>query len=204
MLAYLRGVLQSKQAASSRAIIEISGVGFLVNVSPRTLSALPEAGEEAIVYTSLAVRENDWTLFGFATEADKEMFELLQSVSGVGPKMALGLVGTLGADELAQAISCDDQKMVSQAPGVGAKMAQRIILELKSKVDQWADQRPASAPSFKSKAVAAEVRSILAGLGYTPTEINLALKQTQEAGADEDVENMVRLSLKVLSAQASS
>jgi len=205
MLAYLRGTVHSKEmtgAAADRLVLEVSGVGFELAVSRRTLLTVGQVGEAVTVHTALAIRENEWTIFGFATPKEREMFGLLQSVSGVGPKLALGLIGALGPDELARAILSADQKMISQAPGVGAKVAQRLILELKSKIQDWSERQgvagSTTAPS--PSATFEEVRSILGGLGYTPTEINLALKQAEDEQLGEDVELIIRQSLKVLGA----
>ena len=208
MLSYLRGTIQLKEmneGTADKLVVEVAGVGFELSVSHRTLVVLGPVGDEATIHTSLSIRENDWTIFGFASPDEREMFNLVQSVSGVGPKLALGLVGTLGPKALAEAIISDDAKMVSQAPGVGAKMAQRLILELKSKAEQWSSRRgvAATAGSPSRSAAFEEVRSILEGLGYTPTEISIALKRAEEekeiAG---DVEQLVRFSLKVLGAAA--
>ncbi len=207
MLSFLRGTVHSREITGGQAdrlVLDIAGVGFELAVSRRTLLTLPGVGEQATVHTSLAIRENDWTLFGFATGEEREMFNLVQSVSGVGPKLALALVGTLGPEELAKGVLAEDYKIISQTPGVGAKLAQRLILELKSKIEDWQTRRgmalTKSAPA-KSAAVE-EVRSILEGLGYTPTEINLALKSADEDQVEQDVELLVRHSLKVLGAAA--
>jgi len=207
MLSFLRGTVHSREITGGQAerlVLDVAGVGFEVAVSRRTLLTLPAVGEPAMVHTSLAIRENDWTLFGFSTGEEREMFNLVQSVSGVGPKLALALVGTLGPEELAEGIMAEDYKLISQAPGVGAKLAQRLILELKSKIEDWhsrkgmAQARPAPGKS----GCAEEVREILEGLGYTPTEINLALKKADEDQIEQDVELLVRHSLKVLGAAA--
>jgi len=208
MLSYLRGTIQAKEmteGSADRLVVEVAGVGFDVTVSRRTLVVLGQVGDEITVHTALSIRENDWTIFGFASAEEREMFALVQSVSGVGPKLALGLVGTLGPRELAEAIVNEDTKMVSQAPGVGAKMAQRLILELKSKVEDWSARRLGAAASGAVSRSAAfeEVRSILEGLGYTPTEINGALKSAEaEKAIAEDVEQLVRFCLKALGAAA--
>jgi Holliday junction DNA helicase RuvA len=155
------------------------------------------------VHTSLAIRETEWTIFGFSTHDEREMFTLLQSVSGVGPKLALALVGTLGTAQLAEAISSDDHKLLSQAPGVGSKVAQRLILELKPKIDEWhRTQGQTISPTTTRNEQMNEARAILEGLGYTLTEINLAFKKAQEDGSVlvDDVELLVRHSLKVLGA----
>ncbi len=203
MIAYLRGTLQVREVSggpSDRLVVDVGGVGFELNVSRRTSVSIGDIGQDVILHTALSIRETDWTIFGFAGADEKAMFALLQSVSGVGPKLALALVGTLGPETIADAVACDDQKLLSQAPGVGAKVAGRIILELKSKIEDWQRLRGESAclPSGRSSSTE-EARAILQGLGYTPTEINLAFKKAEEEEVlSDDVEELVRLSLKVL------
>lgn len=208
MLAYLHGTIALKEMTTGQAdrlVLDVSGVGFELTVSRRTLMMLGLPGDEATVHTALTIRETEWNLFGFATQDERVVFGLLQSVSGIGPKLALALVGTLGPQQLAEAILAGDQKMISQAPGVGAKVAQRIILELKAKIEDWTRQRGLSTdmPAGWSS-IAEEVRNILEGLGYTGTEINMALKKAREEKLDEDVESLVRFSLKVLGAASIS
>ena len=204
MLAYLHGTIALKEMTTGQAdrlVLDVGGVGFELTVSRRTLMLLGLPGDEATVHTALTIRETEWNLFGFATQDERQVFGLLQSVSGIGPKLALALVGTLGPQQLAEAILAGDQKMISQAPGVGTKVAQRIILELKAKIEDWTKQRglTAEAPAGWST-IAEEVRNILEGLGYTGTEVNMALKKAREEKLDEDVESLVRYSLKVLGA----
>lgn len=191
---------------ADRLVLDVNGVGYELSVSRRTLISVGEIGDDALVHTVLAIRENDWTVFGFATVEERQIFMLLQSVTGIGPKLALALVSTLGPHDLAEAIVTEDQKLISQAPGVGLKVAQRLILELKSKMEDWLQQRQMTAEPRKGawNQVSDEVRGILEGLGYTATEINIALKQAKEEAIDEDVELLVRFSLKVLGASTVS
>jgi len=204
MYAYLKGTIQIKemtQGPSDRLVIEVGGIGYQLNVSRRTLFDLGEIGEEVLVHTSLCIRENDWTLFGFSTIDERQIFDLLQSVSGIGPKLALSLVGTLGVEDISQAIISEDQRSISQAPGVGAKVAQRIILELKSKIEEWARLRGLSKEDESTRSdVGGEARQILSSLGYTATEINSALKKAKDDGLDNDVEDIVRCCLRFLGA----
>ncbi len=201
VIAFLRGTLHSREISGGPAdklIIDVGGVGFEALVSKVTSTQVGQPGEEVSIYTSLSIRENEWQIFGFASSEEKEIFNILQTVSGVGPKMALSLVGTLGPDRIADAIASDDQKTLSQAPGVGPKVAQRIILELKSKTEDWQLRRgTASAPVSKSMALD-EARQILEGLGYTLTEINQAFKRMGDDVPKDDVEQLIRQSLKML------
>lgn len=203
MLAYLRGNIQSKQltgGAVDRIVVEVSGIGFELQVSHRTFLTLGQTGDSVTVNTALIIRENDWTIFGFSNLEEREMFNLVQSVSGIGPKLALALVGTLAPEDLAEAILSEDYKLISQAPGVGPKVAQRLILELKAKVEDWKLRKGISSTPAGNERSAAfeEVREILAGLGYTLTEINSVLKKAEDDRVDDDVEVLVKHSLKVL------
>ena len=207
MFAFLRGTIHSKDMQSGpadRLVLDVGGVGYELSVSRRTLVSLGAVGEDAMVFTCLSIRETEWTIFGFSSIEERQIFSLLQSVSGIGPKLALALVATLGPHDLAEAIVGEDQKLISQAPGVGAKVAQRIILELKSKMEDWLQQRQVTIEPRKGawNQVSDEVRGILEGLGYTATEINLALKKAREESVEEDVELLVRYSLKILGAGA--
>jgi holliday junction DNA helicase RuvA len=183
-----------------RLVLEVSGVGFEMSVARRTLVTIGDVGDEATVHTALCIRENDWTLFGFASLAEREMFALLQSVTGIGPRLALALVGTFPPMDLAQAILAEDHKLISQAPGVGTKVAQRIILELKAKIEEWRAAHGAQQPTLSTNKTGTfeEVRMILEGLGYTTVEIGMALKKAEEDELDQDVELLVRHSLKTL------
>ena len=158
------------------AVIDCNGVGYLVNTSLNTLSRLKN-GERAKLYISESVREDAFELFGFATKSEKRSFDLLIAVSGVGPKAALSILSAHTPEALAMAIISGDEKALTVAPGIGKKIAQRVILELK---DKLANESPGfeipvnagvKAPEGEGKLAAA-----LGVLGYGPAEINYALK----------------------------
>jgi holliday junction DNA helicase RuvA len=201
MLSYLKGTVVGKESTggpNDRLVLEVGGIGFDLVVSRRTLLTVGQPGDDVMVHTALSIRENDWTIFGFAHADERQMFNLIQTVTGVGPKLALALIGTFGPQELADAILASDHKLISQAPGVGAKLAQRLILELKSKVENWQEQRGISSTEGPARSSSQdEVREILNGLGYTPTEVSMALKSAADTG-EGDVESLVRVSLKFL------
>lgn len=202
VIAFLRGTLRAREMSggpADRLVVDVGGVGFELLVARSTAFGIGDIGDDITIQTALSIRENDWTLFGFVSAAEREMFELLQSVTGVGPKMALSLVGTVGASGIAQAVGADDQKTLCQAPGVGPKVAQRILLELKTKIEEWQIRSGAGISSpVSSSAAREEARNVLSGLGYTLTEINLAFKRAGEESVDDDAELLVRHSLKVL------
>jgi len=201
VISFLRGILQAREisgGAADKLVIDVGGVGFEALVARTTSAQVGEVGDEVTIHTSLSIRETEWQLFGFASTEEKEMFGLLQSVTGVGPKMALSLVGTLGPPRIADAIAAGDQKTLSQAPGVGPKVAQRMILELKSKTEEWQVRRGGASDTVSKSANRDEAKLILEELGYTLTEINHAFKRLPDDTSDTDVEMIVRQSLKVL------
>ncbi len=209
MFAFLKGVVQSKDLSNgslSRLVLDVSGVGFEIWMASRSLLSLGKAGDEVIVHTFLAVRETEMTIFGFETADERQLFQILQTVSGIGPKLALQIVGSLGVKLVVDAILEEDVKTISQAPGVGPKVAQRIVLELPGKIEEFAARLGAKQePVNVAGDVQEEVRAILGGLGYTGTEISMALRKAQgDADLSQDVESLVRFSLKVLGASAVS
>lgn len=131
MISYIRGTLE--QRAENHIIIETGGIGYRIFVSPATLAKLPQTGAEVKVYTYFSVKEDSMSLYGFASAEEQEMFHKLLTVSGVGPKGALGFLSAMKPTEIVMAILSDDVKTLSKAPGIGRKTAQRVILELKDK-----------------------------------------------------------------------
>jgi Holliday junction DNA helicase RuvA len=209
MFAFLKGVIHSKDLSGgtvNRLVIDVSGVGFEVWMATRSLLNVGKQGEEATIHTYMAVRETEFTLFGFESAEERQLFLILLTVSGVGPKLALAIVGTLGVKLLVDAVLSEDTKTISQTPGVGPKVAQRIALELHSKIEEFSSKMGAPLEPVKVKGeIQEEVRAILTGLGYTVTEISMALRKSQlEENVSEDVESLVRYSLKVLGASALS
>jgi Holliday junction DNA helicase RuvA len=178
MLSHIKGILTDK--TSSLAVIEAGGVGFEINVSPSTLSALPETGREATLYTYMSVREDAMELFGFVTRDEKRMFMKLISVSGIGPKTALGILGVISPADLSVAIVTGDASRLAKAPGIGKKTAQRLILELKEKVSESDLISSPGAPVFVPKAQSAQSEAIeaLMALGYTSSEAAGAVGRT--------------------------
>jgi len=207
MLSYLQGTIKAREitgGAIDRLVIDIGGIGFEVHVANRTLLTVGSLGEDVQIYTALSIKETEWTIFGFAAPLEKELFLLLQSVSGIGPKLALTLTASFSPEQLTTAIIAEDQKLITQAPGVGAKVAQRIILELKSKLEDWQQKKllPSSVQSKSSSPALEEVRSILLGLGYTTTEVSMTLAEARTANIEDDAEVLMRFSLKTLGAPA--
>lgn len=199
MFAFLEGTIAEK--ANGHLVLRTGGVGWDILCSNATLQSTPSAGSEMTVYTWLSIREDAMEIFGFATKEEKQMFLLLISISGIGPKTALGILGAMPLRELNLAILLGDIQALSRAPGIGKKTAQRITMELRDKVtgaDVSASQA-AGAPSSAQSAQPAvdslqEAVDALIALGYTSTEARDALSRVKsESGQSED---LVRLALR--------
>ncbi len=193
MIAFLSGRVVAKRPAS--ALIDVGGVGYQLAMSTGSLAALPAEGDEVTVWTHLHVREDELSLFGFESEAEKNAFELLITVSGVGPKVALSALSAMSADVLAQAIATEDDKLIATIPGVGKKTAQRIVLDLKDKLGTR--EIGSSARSAGQALAVAEASDALLGMGFSSAEIAIAL-QGSDKGAD--TQSLVRHALKRLGA----
>ncbi len=207
-------------------LIDCRGVGYIVHVSERTLASLPPEGEMVALYTDLLVREDLLQLFGFPTMLEKEWHKLLTTVQGVGSKASMSILGALGAEGVARAITLGDARAVQAAPGVGPKLAQRVILELKSKAPSlmargaglahgdapvFEEPEPA-APATPRKAAkpkppsegamraryTADALSALANLGYGPADAASAVATVSGENPDADTATLIRLALKHL------
>lgn len=168
MIASLRGTVIG--IGLDHAVIECAGVGYRVEATPTTLATL-RRGEDAMILTSLTVREDAHILHGFSSDEDRAMFHLLQSVSGLGPRLAVAALSVFPAGELSRAIAGEDAKSLQRIPGVGKRMAERLILELKDKVAAFVPAEPAgtAAPTLPTaaEAVAEQVVDALIGLGFS-------------------------------------
>ena len=198
MIAKLKGLLDSVSA--DHAVIDVNGVGYLVSASAKTLANLGGAGTPVTLHIETHVREDAIQLFGFLAERERDWFRLLQTVQGVGAKVALAILSVLSTDELHAAIANRDRTMVGRASGVGPKLAERIVNELKDKAGGIAGATiPVGgfAPSPPAGGIAADALSALANLGYKPAEANRVVTAAiAEAGPDADVGAVVRLALK--------
>lgn len=192
MIARLSGVLAETSAEG--AVIDVAGVGYQVLASARTLDALGPIGSETIVLTELQVREESWTLFGFAAATERDSFRALTSVQGVGGRVALAILSTLSPDDLARAVSAGDKAMIARANGVGPKLAARIANELQGKLGAPVLAGAGPAPRTGS---AADALSALANLGFKPAEASMAVAAAQEElGSDASLDALVRLALR--------
>ena len=194
MIAKLRGLLDGFGA--DFAVIDVAGVGYLVAASSRTLSALGAIGEEVVLHTEMLVAEDSIRLVGFTTAAERDWFRLLTSVQGVGARVALAILSALTLDELHRAVASADNGMIARAQGVGPKLAQRIVNELKDKAGSIAlgAGGGAAAPSGSH---AQDALSALANLGFRPSEAAAAVAKAEaEAGPDASLDLLVRTALK--------
>lgn len=195
-------------------LIDVRGVGYVVHVSERTLAALPGVGEAVALYTDLLVREDLLQLFGFTTLVEKEWHRLLMGVQGIGAKASMAILGTLGPDGVARAIALGDWGSVKAAPGVGPKIAQRVVLELKGKApammamsgaaplvdgDDEVIEPVAAVPVQSQNASAqAEALSALGNLGYGPGEAASAVAEAAGANEGSETSVLIREALKRL------
>ncbi len=197
MYAFIEGKVCEKNAGE--LVLLAGGVGYQINCSMNTLAAAPALGETMRCYTYLSVREDAMELFGFASREEKRMFLSLTGVSGVGPKMALALLGSMPLKELNLAILLGDVTALSRAPGIGKKTAQRIALELKDKVSQEDVSAVASGASVAPlQSMAAdcvtEALEALQALGYTPAEARNAVQSVRDQSDKTD--ELIKLALR--------
>ena len=222
MIGKLSGRLDWRGA--DQVLIDVRGVGYIVHVSDRTLAAMPALGEAVSLYTDLLVREDLLQLFGFPSLLEKEWHKLLTTVQGVGAKAAMAIMGTLGAEGVARAITLGDNRAIQAAPGVGPKLAQRVILELKSKapavmaagvrlsavaatddvvIEPEVPRRARSVPAPDGDAQlraasSADALSALQNLGYGPGEAAQAVATVTADQPEIDTATLIRAALKLL------
>lgn len=188
MIGRVRGTLVERAPAG--VLIDVGGVGYEVAMSARELAALPDLGEEVVVHTHLHVREDQQALFGFSSGETRDLFRDLIAVSGVGPRLALAILGTLTPDQLRRAILAEDVDALVMVPGIGKRSAQKLILDLRARLGVSADGIPGDGGGGVS-----EVRAALENLGYTGTEIREALEGLD---ATTEVSDLLRSALQRL------
>lgn len=198
MIAFIRGELIS--ADSDVIIVEAGGIGYNINVPLSVLDQLPPVGQEVRIHTHFQVREDAMQLFGFLTRDELQLFRLLIGVNGIGPKAGLAILSTLGPDDLRFAVLSGDAKAISRAPGVGGKTAQKVILELKDKLDlqDAFEQRSAHVAASavrKEGDSLGEASQALVALGYSASEAMKAVRSV-EGAADMDTETLLKQALK--------
>jgi Holliday junction DNA helicase RuvA len=202
VIAHLNGTVSA--VSPDGVVIDVGGVGLRVQCTPDTLASL-RPGSPGRVATSLVVREDSLTLFGFATDDERNVFELLQTATGIGPRLALAMLAVHSPDALRRAVAAEDVKMLTMVPGVGNKGAQRIILELKDRLGAPGDLAAAGSASARRAEPSwrDQVQSGLVNLGWTArdAEAAVAAVEADSGGAEPDVPTALRAALRKLSRQ---
>ncbi|CAA2100136.1 Holliday junction ATP-dependent DNA helicase RuvA [Methylobacterium bullatum] len=203
MIGKLKGVVDSY--GEDFVILDVQGVGYVVHCSARTLQRMPEAGEAASLAIETHVREDMIRLYGFRSDAEREWFRLLQTVQGVGSKVALGLLSVLEPEALATAIAIGDKTSIARAPGVGPRLAARLTAELKDKAPAFAPIDPAvlalsgAVEDRTAPQPAADAISALVNLGYAPVQASAAIAAAMKgAGEGAEAKTLIRLGLREL------
>ena len=203
MIGKLKGIVDSY--GEDYVILDVSGVGYQVHCAARTLQMLPGAGEPAVLSIETHVREDQIKLFGFASDVEREWFRLLQTVQGVGAKVALSVLGTLKPSELANAIALRDKASVARSPGVGPKVAERIVTELKDKAPAFTNIDPGvvhlagALDEQRAPRPVADAVSALINLGYGQPQAAAAIAAAaRSAGEAADTATLIRQGLKEL------
>ncbi|TMK18542.1 MAG: Holliday junction branch migration protein RuvA [Alphaproteobacteria bacterium] len=203
MIGKLKGIIDSY--GEDFIVLDVNGVGYLVQCSARTLQELPGVGQPITLSIETYVREDQIRLFGFRTDVEREWFRLLQTVQGVGAKVALSVLGTLKPADLASAIAMRDKAMVARSPGVGPKVAERIVTELKDKAPAFADLDPAvirlsgAIEDRRAPQPVVDAVSALVNLGYGQPQAAAAVAAAaRSAGEGVDTARLIRLGLKEL------
>lgn len=197
MYSYIKGSLE--ETDSDSIVVENNGIGYHIFVSGRVLDELPDIGERITIYTYLHVKEDCFALYGFLSRDDLKLFRMMLNVNGIGPKGALGILTVLSGDDLRAAVVSDNAKAIAKAPGVGAKTAQKLIIELKDKVhledilqpgEEGENQNGGDLSAVKQEAVQA-----LVSLGYSQSEARSAVASVETAEG-MDIEEVLKASLK--------
>lgn len=207
MITYLKGKLAAKTQNSPQGChltVEVNGIGYFVLTNSRIIRALPEVGSEVQIFTSLIHKEDSMTLCGFTKHKDRDLFNLLQSVSGIGVKVALLLLEEMNALELMQAVLSENIKTLTKTKGIGTKVAQRLVLELKDKlknqVGNFAEEMCQSQELCDLPESFTEAQSVLLALGYTQKETDSGLKAAlDKLGKNAGSEDLLKVALEVIS-----
>lgn len=206
MISYLKGTVADIAKGSNRVILtlEVNQIGYEIQILPRVTGQLPASGEVAQIFTHQQVKEDQIVLYGFGSAAERDLFRQLTSVSGVGAQLAIALLDTLGLQDLVQAIVGGNTRILAKTPGVGTKTAERLALELKSKLSEWRQQAglTASVAAGVPPAIQEEVEMILLAMGYTAAEVLQALQtlsQDSTLSAKGDADDWIREAIAYLS-----
>jgi Holliday junction DNA helicase RuvA len=197
MIAHLRGRLLSK--TPNQAIVECAGVGYDVAISVTTFTSLPAEGAEAALHIHTHVREDQISLFGFSEKQERRLFEKLLTISGIGPKLAITVLSGIASDRLVTAIRSSDHASLTRIPGIGKKTAERVVLELKDKLEDMAVPVSASSGAFRGPA-GDDALSALVNLGYPRAVAQKAIETAmgKDAAAAEDFETLFRAAMAAI------
>ena len=200
MIAYLRGKVVATEANS--VVLDIGGVGYRAYVPLSVLSMLPDIGGEAVLHTVMTVREDDISLYGFATLEEREIFQIVTSVTGVGAKIGLSMLSVMDSAELARSISGNDVKALTRIPGIGPKLAQRIILELGERMAEYVYTRRIEAltpgQTTAQNAAFEDVVEALVNLGYSRQDSRKAGERAVSKGPEKQAPDLIRDALNLL------
>jgi Holliday junction DNA helicase RuvA len=206
MISYLKGTVANIAKGSNRVILtlEVQGIGYEIQILPRVTGQLPPAGEIAQIFIHQQVKEDQIVLYGFGSAPERDLFRQLIGVSGVGAQLAIALLETLGMQDLVQAIVGGNTRILAKTPGVGNKTAERLALELKTKLSEWRQQEglATSVAAGVNPAIQEEVEMTLLALGYNGTEVLQALQtlsQDSNLAAKGNAEDWIREAIAYLS-----
>ncbi len=208
MIAFLRGELVAVQRGDRSSVtLNVNGVGYRLMVPQRLLQQMPAIGDTVQVFTHLAVRETEMVLYGFESSAERDLFTELIKVSGVGPALGVALLNTLNLEELVRAVVTENVRMLSLTPGVGKKTAQRLVLELKTRLSTWRQEAdvPVAAAGGPPSSIYGEVEMALLALGYSPSQAVKALQAVGQQQGDrlgQSVEDWLRTAIAYLSQES--
>jgi Holliday junction DNA helicase RuvA len=195
VIGFLRGNIAAKHPPT--LLLDVNGVGYEIEAPMSTFYTLPAAGEPASLFTHLVVREDAHILFGFASESERRLFRALLKVSGVGPKMALGILSGSSVEDFLRTVEAEDTAMLTRIPGIGRKTAERVIIEMRDSVKKLgAGSGLAGAPAFSSgPSPQSEAFGALVALGYKPVEVTRLLKSVEDSNMT--TEELIRSALKL-------
>jgi Holliday junction DNA helicase RuvA len=194
MIGYLTGNLISKKP--TQILLDVGGVGYLVNISISTFDKLPDKSENVSLFTYLNVREDVLDLYGFFTRAEKDMFELLISISGVGPKLAQSILSGIELDELTEALKTGNLGRIVAIPGIGRKTGERMIVELRDKIGALAEQ--IMSVDDKNYSMHTDAVTALTSLGYNRKVAERTIRAIQESNSTIEIEELIKSALSIL------
>ena len=195
MISRLTGILAAKRAP--QILIDCHGVGYEADVSMTTYYKLPEVGEQISIWTHLLVKEDSHSLIGFNDERERKLFRQLIRINGVGPKMALTILSGIDEQQFALCIANNDLAMLTRLPGVGKKTAERLVIEMRDKIDEFVGDLPTQSVTPGGQSIASEAIEALQALGYRPTDAEKMIGRAQQQGeAGDSASQLIRKALQ--------